>query len=98
MGLFPLGVSRKDGVHDLAGNVLEWTSDVWSEEDATGEDPPRAVRGGSWYGYAEECRAAFGEDALHPTSRYDILGFRVLCCHIPGHLAGASRSGRIADR
>ena len=41
VGSYPAGASPY-GVHDLIGNVLEWTAD-WYEVDKT-----RSVRGGSW--------------------------------------------------
>jgi formylglycine-generating enzyme required for sulfatase activity len=83
VGIYPRGASKGDGVHDLSGNVWEWTASLWDETDALDEDPnlPREVRGGSWYGSAGGCRAAF-RFHLHPDSHYDLLGFRVVCCPI----------------
>jgi formylglycine-generating enzyme required for sulfatase activity len=61
------------GVHDLAGNVSEWTSSVYvagkraSRSDAETADSPHVVRGGSW-----------GESLMARTSgRYQMASTRV---------------------
>jgi formylglycine-generating enzyme required for sulfatase activity/tRNA A-37 threonylcarbamoyl transferase component Bud32 len=55
--LLPVGSMRndqtKEGIHDLAGSVQEWTSDLFVEsgEGNSGQvtdDPYRVIRGGSW--------------------------------------------------
>jgi formylglycine-generating enzyme required for sulfatase activity len=57
------------GIHDLAGNVWEWTS---TDEDGK----TRVVRGGSWHSTdSAHPRAAFR--SFHPpSSRFGYLGFR----------------------
>ena len=74
------------GVHDMLGNVEEWTEDCWngSYEDAptdgsawrSGDCSVRVLRGGSWGDYPWLVRAAFrqGLGAEHSTS---FIGFRV---------------------
>jgi len=70
VGTFPASDSA-EGIHDLAGNVWEWTASRFAPND-----PERVGRGGGWR----------GEDALHlraanrgknaPSLRVTILGFR----------------------
>ncbi len=83
VGIYPRGASKGEGVHDLSGNVWEWTVSLWDETDAADEDPrvPRAVRGGSWGSSADGCSAAYRYN-FHPGSRGCYLGFHVVCCPI----------------
>ena len=66
VGTFP---PNAFGLHDMHGNVWEWTEDCWSDEytDATPADGKpylaadcggRVLRGGSWEDYAGDVRAA----------------------------------------
>jgi uncharacterized protein (TIGR02996 family) len=56
------------GLHDLHGNVGEWTDSVWGEE--------RVRRGGCWRIGGIGCRAAL-RFPLTPQFRRDYLGFRL---------------------
>ena len=70
VGSFPKGDNHW-GVHDLAGNVWEWTSGNF---DATGA--ARVRRGGSWVnGVASIVRSSY-RDGSAPWGRYNVLGFR----------------------
>lgn len=72
------------GLHDMAGNVWEFTASPWSRDHASlPERPlpgrPQAVvtKGGSWFDGPEDCRAAARRRRLE--NELDInLGFRVV--------------------
>lgn len=76
------------GLYDMHGNVLEWVEDDW-HSDYTGatdggsawiDDPrgsARVVRGGTWYGDARYCRAAYRR-GNEPGYRSFFLGFRLV--------------------
>jgi len=74
------------GVCDLAGNVYEWTSDLYlpydpvKREAASQHGPPlRAIRGGSWHSPATELRCAFRK-GVFAESQLTTVGFR---CVLP---------------
>ena len=86
VGSFPLGVSP-DGLHDMAGNVWEWTSDGWqrvyTSDSVTNPTGPssgegRVFRGGSWtrYGYGGTYLRAAYRDFNIPGFRHEGVGFR----------------------
>lgn len=75
------------GLHDMHGNVWEWCRDFYYPYDnfARLKDPFQSMtssedsciqRGGSWYGYARNCRAAYRLNC-RPGSRVSSNGFRV---------------------
>ena len=71
------------GLRDMLGNVWEWTWDRYGSSPSTVTDPlgattgsNRLVRGGSWFNYARDARAAnrYGDA---PDRRSYGLGFRL---------------------
>lgn len=83
VGSYPDGATP-EGVHDLAGNVLEWCEDSFGpyppedEKDPSGQSSgaPRVLRGGAITGEPRSLRGAFRVGA-HPEDRLDLIGFRV---------------------
>ncbi len=75
------------GLHDLIGNVWEWTADCFADDySAAGADstarsqpgcPARAVRGGDWFSPASLLRPAVRAKA-NPDAHHDDIGFRVV--------------------
>lgn len=67
----PVGTYRPNafGLHDLLGNVSEWTADSFAKEYPTdGRRPPesreKAHRGGSWYYPLHRCRATYRQHTV----------------------------------
>jgi formylglycine-generating enzyme required for sulfatase activity len=88
VGMFP---ANAWGLQDMHGNVWEWCLDhwhasykgapedgsAWLEEKAL-QEPPRLLRGGSWFSVPHLCRSAF-RLSNHPGIRSGLVGFRVCC-------------------
>jgi len=75
------------GLHDMLGNVWEWTEDCFAGNYSntprteaahkTSTCRSRVTRGGSWASGVASIRSA-ARSADAPTARYDMLGFRVV--------------------
>ena len=66
-GAFPGGVDRY-GVHDLVGNMSEWT--------ATADGSRRVLMGGNWSTYAHQWLNSTARDPQEPTTSNSAYGFR----------------------
>jgi formylglycine-generating enzyme required for sulfatase activity len=74
------------GLHDMLGNVWEWTADCWNESHAgaasdgsarmSGECSRRVLRGGSWRSFPGGTRSAY-RDTYPSDFRFVFYGFRV---------------------
>jgi sulfatase modifying factor 1 len=72
------------GLHDMSGNVWEWTWDWYDTAPTAGTDPKgpssgflRVIRGGSWVNAARHARVAF-RGLKEPDDRSSNLGLRLL--------------------
>ena len=79
VGLYPQGTWPGRPL-DMAGNVWEWCLNKYHKPrhrriDESGDW--RVVRGGSWDGSSDHCRAAYRYGS-HPEARSDARGFRLL--------------------
>ena len=89
VGCFP---ANGFGLHDMIGNVWEWTrsryeSYPYQGDDGRGDMEPKdgdrlVVRGGSWYYFRDYARCAFRRRA-RPDNRFFDLGFRVVLRSAP---------------
>lgn len=59
------------GLYDMSGNVWELCEDLYSSSGSS-----RVLRGGSWGGYARDCRVSY-RDYNDPSYRSDYNGFRL---------------------
>jgi formylglycine-generating enzyme required for sulfatase activity len=74
------------GLHDVHGNVAEWTRSAYRPypyRNDDGRNHPKAdgkrvVRGGSWYDRPRRCRSAFRQAYRPAQGVYDV-GFRIVC-------------------
>ena len=74
------------GVHDMHGNVWEWTQDCWHDNYTgaptdgsawtTGHCRARALRGGSWVNIPSYLRLAY-RDRYMPDNRLNYVGLRL---------------------
>lgn len=80
VGNYPTGTSPY-GVHDVAGNVWEWTADWYQPYAASLYDSVffgekyKVVRGGSWNHPDRDARTT-QRDLAHPARRIHVVGFR----------------------
>jgi formylglycine-generating enzyme required for sulfatase activity len=71
------------GIHDMSGNVWEWTNDWFSRYDSTSKTNPQGPstgvghvwRGGSYFAYPIYCTVTI-RSGIPPTFTYEYLGFR----------------------
>ena len=84
VGSYPKGASPF-GVLDMAGNVWEWTADIFAEDGPDSvprpqkppsDAPPRALRGGGWNSNAPGRVQPAYPDGNEPGGRNLSLGFR----------------------
>lgn len=77
--------ANRYGLHDMSGNVWEWTQDCWNESfqntpnrsaRTTGDCSKRVVRGGSWDSSDFWLRASY-RLRLDTGARLDVRGFRL---------------------
>ncbi len=83
VGSFP---ANAFGLHDMLGNVREWTADCWNPSHAgapvdstarlRGDCSRRVLRGGSWFDYPRLTCSAY-RSSLTSDLRLDFVGFRV---------------------
>lgn len=84
VGSYP---ANRFDLHDMLGNVCEWTSDTWhphfhgapadgSAWIADGKDRCRTIRGGAWDHLPRVLRASW-RDWAPEQARWDNLGFRI---------------------
>jgi formylglycine-generating enzyme required for sulfatase activity len=83
-----LKLANELGLHDLSGNVWEWSEDQYQGDShkIPKDGSPwlnkelgasRVLRGGSWDYYAQYCRPSF-RNFNYPSSRGNDYGFRVV--------------------
>ncbi len=69
------------GLHDMYGNVWEWSEDVLDNRLAW-EGQHRSARGGSWADEPRLCRSSLRGGAF-PTDSHEALGFRPVYYPVP---------------
>jgi len=76
-------LANRFGLHDMTGNVWEWTCSAYTErydgEERTCTNDAssrRVLRGGSWLDRTDLVRSAY-RGRLDPTDRNNLLGFRL---------------------
>jgi len=74
--------STPEGIHDMGGNVYEWTLDAFvpynpknGGDNTQAQAPRRVARGGSWHSQKEELRVTYRK-GLFPDTHLTTVGFR----------------------
>jgi len=65
------------GVHDLIGNVAEWTTTAWKPPQGTSAPPHVVAKGGSWRDRPKTA-ALFSKMPARPEMKFVDVGFRVI--------------------
>ena len=74
VGSFP---ANPFGLHDVHGNVWEWTSDCWSNNEPGVDCSKRIIKGGAWRSGGWRTRAAYRQGEL--TAQRNLgIGFRIV--------------------
>ncbi len=72
VGRYPKGATP-EGLHDMAGNVWEWTEDLYQKDKNW-----RAQRGGAYYSSEADALRCSSRDDDDPWYTSDYVGFRVI--------------------
>ncbi len=74
------------GIHDIAGNVLEWCWNWYGPQADLGSNDPkgpdigqyRMMRGGGWRSIGRYCEIANRDNIVNPANAYRSVGFRTV--------------------
>jgi iron(II)-dependent oxidoreductase len=76
VGSFPAGDTRT-GIHDMSGNVGEWTASAYCKYPSHScSNPNRVFRGGSWLHSSASTFRGTARMSGAPDNRYTDIGFR----------------------
>lgn len=75
VGSFPEGIGLS-GIHDLGGNVAEWTASTYCRYGQSCASSDRVVRGGSWSHQSPRDIRSAHRDSYGPGTRAPRIGFR----------------------